>query len=149
MKDDIWSPRDAHTRLTTRKRTVRHFQYHHGRWCLITKRRAYTTQRAQACTNNICLYLIIFIFIKRLNYPLFKLRKPWWKMKKPLNYNFNLFTFKGNVVILLCNQRVQRLKSYWTIIIFLFLFLRVFKLFYHASKMWNDLCVLNLYDNDK
>jgi len=94
MKGDVWSPRDAHTRLTTRKRTVRHFQYHHGRWCLITKRRAYT--------NNICLYLIIFIFIKRLNYPLFKLRKPWWKMKKPLNYNFNL----------LCNQRVQRLKSY-------------------------------------
>ena len=29
---------------------------------------------------------------------------------KLLDHNFNLFAFKGNLVILLCNQSIKRLK---------------------------------------
>jgi hypothetical protein len=102
-------------RWRKKKVTAWHFQYHHERWHL-TIRKSQTRYRKSvgashllafvACASNFY-FLIIFIFVKRFNYPLFKSiitkKNHNEMMKVPLVIGLILFTFKSYIVILLCN----------------------------------------------
>lgn len=88
-------------------------------------------------------FSIIFIFIKILNFPSFKLiiaKKPIMKkIKIPLDVN---------LVITFCNQSGKRPKSPWTLFL-VFLLLRIFKSFNCASKIQKDQFIFNQYNTDK
>ena len=56
------------------------------------------------------------------------------------------FSFKGNLVISLCNQNVKKTKMPLNHN-FIFFVLRVFKSFYCIFKILKDLYVPNEYDN--
>jgi hypothetical protein len=54
---------------------------------------------------------------------------------KILEVSFKTFSFKDNVIILLCNKKVKRKKILWTLV---FKILMVFKLSYSSSKILID-----------
>jgi hypothetical protein len=101
--------------------------------------------------STIFVFLIIFIFIKRLNYPSIKLiitKKQSWNTKRSLSVSLKFFTLTRNIVISLCNQSIKRPKIPWIQVIYILL-LRVFKLFNCAYIMLKDQFVSNQYDSDK
>ena len=113
------------------KRMTRCFQCYCSRRCLIFERHRTLHPKKEGASHSLALvmhmsttfiFLIIFIFVKRMNCPSFKLKitkKNMMKIQKNLmdvNFNFLL----SRIVILLCNQNKKRLKSPWILVFFFF-----------------------------
>ena len=74
--------------------------------------------------STIFVFLIIFIFIKRLNYPSIKLiitKKQSWNTKRSLSVSLKFFTLTRNIVISLCNQSIKRPKIPWIQVIYIYI----------------------------